>query len=100
MRFVGYLDDRHRLAAILACADVAIAPGPVETFRLAALEALASGTPAVVNAASGHRCDRRQGWPAEPYAVTRAPARAATMLRATTPMSDWSVNTPSTPASR
>ena len=52
VRFLGHLDDRHRLATILACADVAIAPGPVETFGLAALEALASGTPIVVNAAS------------------------------------------------
>lgn len=52
VRFVGHLDDRHRLATILASADVAIAPGPVETFGLAALEALASGTPVVVDAAS------------------------------------------------
>ena len=34
---------------ILASADVALAPGPHETFGLAALEALASGTPAVVS---------------------------------------------------
>jgi alpha-1,6-mannosyltransferase len=46
--FLGYLDTA-RLAALLATADVALAPGPVETFGLAALEALASGTPVVVN---------------------------------------------------
>jgi alpha-1,6-mannosyltransferase len=40
------------LAALLATADVALAPGPIETFGLAALEALASGTPVVVSAAS------------------------------------------------
>ena len=40
------------LAALLASADVAIAPGPAETFGLAALEALACGTPVVVSAES------------------------------------------------
>ena len=39
-------------AALLASADVAIAPGPAETFGLAALEALACGTPVVVSAES------------------------------------------------
>jgi alpha-1,6-mannosyltransferase len=46
--FLGHIDTA-RLAALLASADVALAPGPVETFGLAALEALASGTPVVVN---------------------------------------------------
>jgi alpha-1,6-mannosyltransferase len=41
--------DRGVLARLLATADVAIAPGPAETFGLSALEALASGTPVVVN---------------------------------------------------
>ncbi len=45
--FLGHLADRDRLAALLASADVALAPGPVETFGLAALEAMASGTPVV-----------------------------------------------------
>lgn len=49
VRFLGHVADRAALAALLATADVAIAPGPVETFGLAALEALASGTPAVVS---------------------------------------------------
>jgi hypothetical protein len=40
------------LATLLASADVALAPGPVETFGLAALEALACGTPVVVDRAS------------------------------------------------
>jgi len=52
VRFLGHLSDRQELAALLASADVAIAPGPVETFGLAALEALASGTPVVVSAES------------------------------------------------
>jgi alpha-1,6-mannosyltransferase len=46
--FVGHI-EQSQLAALLATADVAMAPGPVETFGLAALEALASGTPVVVN---------------------------------------------------
>ena len=47
VRFLGHLADRDAVAALLATADVALAPGPVETFGLAALEALASGTPVV-----------------------------------------------------
>ncbi len=52
VRFTRFLPDRYAVAALLATADVAIAPGPVETFGLAALEALACGTPVVVDAAS------------------------------------------------
>ena len=40
------------VAALLATADVALAPGPHETFGLAALESLACGTPAVVSRTS------------------------------------------------
>jgi alpha-1,6-mannosyltransferase len=50
--FAGFLPDRTDLAALLASADVALAPGPVETFGLAALEALACGPPVVVSAES------------------------------------------------
>jgi alpha-1,6-mannosyltransferase len=50
--FAGFLPGRADLAALLARADVAIAPGPAETFGLAALEALACGTPVVVSAES------------------------------------------------
>lgn len=50
--FLGFVQDRDLFAQLLATADAVIAPGPIETFGLAALEALASGTPAVVNAAS------------------------------------------------
>jgi alpha-1,6-mannosyltransferase len=50
--FAGFLRGRDDLAALLASADVAIAPGPAETFGLAALEALACGTPVVVSAES------------------------------------------------
>lgn len=50
--FTGYVSCRDTVANILASADVALAPGPHETFGLAALEALASGTPAVVSRTS------------------------------------------------
>jgi alpha-1,6-mannosyltransferase len=52
VHFAGFLPDRAAVASLLASADVVVAPGPVETFGLAALEALACGTPVVVNAAS------------------------------------------------
>ncbi len=52
VRFAGTIADRPAVAALLASADIVVAPGPVETFGLAALEALACGTPVVVNAAS------------------------------------------------
>lgn len=47
--FFGHVDERSQFASLLADADVAIAPCPVETFGLAALEALASGTPVVAS---------------------------------------------------
>ena len=52
VRFLGFIADQPAVARLLATADVVIAPGPVETFGLAALEALACGTPVVVSAAS------------------------------------------------
>lgn len=50
--FLGYIVDRKKLAEIMASADVSIAPGPIETFCLAALESLACGTPVVASATS------------------------------------------------
>lgn len=52
VHFLGHVAERGRLAALLATADIVLAPGPVETFGLAALEALASGTPVVASARS------------------------------------------------
>ena len=49
IRFLRHVSDRGLLARLLASADVVIAPGPVETFGLSALESLASGTPVVVS---------------------------------------------------
>ncbi len=50
--FTGFVAGRAELAALLASADIVLAPGPAETFGLAALEALACGTPVVVSAES------------------------------------------------
>ncbi|MFE4969304.1 glycosyltransferase [Streptomyces sp. NPDC056660] len=50
--FLGHVSDRDTLGALQASADVAMAPGPAETFGLAALEAMACGTPVVASASS------------------------------------------------
>lgn len=50
--FLGFVSERANMAKLLATADVSLAPGPHETFGLAALEALASGTPVVVSRSS------------------------------------------------
>ena len=50
--FTGFVSERRTVAGLLASADVTLAPGPHETFGLAALESLACGTPAVVSRTS------------------------------------------------
>lgn len=45
--FHSYITDRAELAARMGAADVAVSPGPLETFGLAALEVMACGVPAV-----------------------------------------------------
>ncbi|MET8773059.1 glycosyltransferase [Streptomyces sp. NPDC004658] len=50
--FLGHVSDRTSLGALQASADVCLAPGPAETFGLAALEAMACGTPVVASASS------------------------------------------------
>jgi alpha-1,6-mannosyltransferase len=52
VELVGHLVDRSAVAGLLGEADVVLAPGPVETFGLAALEALACGTPVVAASTS------------------------------------------------
>ncbi|MFF5233975.1 glycosyltransferase [Dactylosporangium sp. NPDC000521] len=52
VHFMQFVADRTAVASLLATADVVLAPGPIETFGLAALEALACGTPVVVSSAS------------------------------------------------
>lgn len=43
--FMPFQHDRPAMANLLAALDLYVAPGPLETFGLAALEAMASGTP-------------------------------------------------------
>ncbi|QIJ61538.1 glycosyltransferase [Streptomyces sp. JB150] len=50
--FLGHVSEPRLLAALQASADVCLAPGPAETFGLAALEAMACGTPVAVSASS------------------------------------------------
>lgn len=45
VRLVPFIHDRELLADLYAAADFYLAPGPAETFGLAAHEAMASGTP-------------------------------------------------------
>lgn len=52
VHFTGFINDRAMVAKLLATADVSLAPGPHETFGLAALEALAAGTPVVASRSS------------------------------------------------
>ena len=47
--FLGYVANRKKVASILASADVVLAPGPHETFCLAALESLACGSPVIAS---------------------------------------------------
>lgn len=74
--FHGYVDGRRALARHLAEADIALSVCPGETFGLAVLEALASGTPVVTADTGGARelvdasCGR---WaPATPAALADA----------------------------
>ncbi len=63
VRFAGMLSDRERLQALEA-ATVVVCPSPYESLSLLALEALAVGTPVLVNARSAvlvEHCMRSQG---------------------------------------
>jgi alpha-1,6-mannosyltransferase len=52
--FLGRISNRQELATLMASADLAIAPSPLETFGLSILEILACGTPVIVaNAGAG-----------------------------------------------
>ena len=85
VRFAGRLAGAAVLATVLGAADIALAPGPAETFGLAALEAMACGTPivAVAGAApseliAGRPAAGRSAAP-EPAAFARAVAALATV---------------------
>lgn len=48
VHFLGHLGSRAEVARLVGAAEIALCPGPRETFGLAVLEALACGTPVVV----------------------------------------------------
>lgn len=87
--FHGHVEDKRQLCRLVAAADIAISPCPVETFGLAILEALAAGTPVVTADTGGGRelVDEASGdWgPATPNgladAVLRLAARPAVATR-------------------
>jgi len=89
VRFHGYLGDRRELGRRIGEADVALSVCPGETFGLAVLEALASGTPVVTADRGGARelVDGRSGAWASPDptpladAVLRVAARPAATRR-------------------
>lgn len=73
--FLGHVSDRGELGSLQASADVCLAPGPAETFGLAALEAMACATPVVVSTSS-----------ALPEVIgSMAPSRRTTGTRSRTP---------------
>lgn len=60
--WIPFERDRDRLADLHAAVDLYVAPGPAETFGLAALEALASGNPVLsVNQGGVAETVRRSG---------------------------------------
>lgn len=88
--FHGHLSSRRTLAERIGAADIALSVCPGETFGLAALEALACGTPLVTADVGGGRelVDERSGAWAPPHpqaladAVLRLAARPVEMRRA------------------
>jgi len=53
--FLGFLNNTNDIVRTVAGADIAINLGPIETFGLATLEALACGIPVVVSREGGSR---------------------------------------------
>lgn len=76
VRFHGFVEGREDLSRRIAQADVALSVCPGETFGLAVLEALASGTPVVTAGRGGARelVDEHSGAWGEPDPVSLADA--------------------------
>lgn len=74
--FHGFVDGREELSRRISDADVALSVCPTETFGLAVLEALASGTPVVTADRGGARelIDHHSGAWAAPEAAALADA--------------------------
>jgi glycosyltransferase involved in cell wall biosynthesis len=78
VRFAGHLSPSSRVAAAIIDCDIALVPGPAETFGLAALESLACGVATVVVRGVGTAevidLDRRAGRAVEPDPASFADA--------------------------
>jgi alpha-1,6-mannosyltransferase len=86
--FQPFVSDRAQLATLLAAADVYVAPGPAETFGLAAVEAMACGTPVLSVNRGGvaeHVTESGAGVCYEPKDVTSAVHAAVRLLSANLP---------------
>ena len=83
--FTGYIGCRDTVATILASADVALAPGPHETFGLAALEALASRHTRRRVANLGACRDSHHRQRSRPPTTTRTPSPAPSPLSSAGP---------------
>ena len=81
--FHGFIDGRHDLNRHIAAADVSLSVCPSETFGLAVLEALASGTPVVTADRGGARelVDAASGAWSSPHPAALADAVLAVAAR-------------------
>lgn len=62
VKWLPFESDRMNLARLFASADAVLCPGPVETFGLTTLEAMACGTPLIcVDTGAGAELVRRSG---------------------------------------
>ena len=79
VEFMGFIQSRVQIAQLQSSADVVFAPGPIETFGLAALEALAGGSAVVASNTSALReiIVSTAGLTARPNAVAFADAAQA-----------------------
>jgi alpha-1,6-mannosyltransferase len=75
-----YLTSPEAVAAAFASADLVVQPGPYETFSLATLEALATGSP-VVTADAGGAAELAREFGGETFASGSAGALAEAILR-------------------
>jgi glycosyltransferase involved in cell wall biosynthesis len=82
VRCLGYVDGPAEVAALLAGADVVVAPGARESFSLVAAEALACGTPVVGADAGGNGELLADSGGGLPFRAGDAAALAETLLRA------------------